>query len=141
MKLNKEHQKIMDEIFNILNTTRHAMKWEIIIPLGFLEKDQYANLYSTETINYLENAFLKLTAIEDPFTKPNQKKIIQISFGKKTIANKAEKKITINFKYAPLLLSIILNSIDSTMLTIKTTRLSYITNIYDFRKKLNRMLK
>ncbi len=141
MKLNKEQQKIMDDIFDILDTTCHAMKWEIIIPLGFLEKNQYTNLYSTETINYLENAFLKLTAIEDPFTKPNQKKIIQISFGKKTIANKEEKKIIINFKYAPLLLSIILSSIDSTMLTIKTTQLSYITNIYDFRKKLNRMLK
>lgn len=141
MKLNKEQQKIMDDIFDILDTTCHAMKWEIIIPLGFLEKNQYTNLYSTETINYLENAFLKLTAIEDPFTKPNQKKIIQISFGEKTIANKEEKKIIINFKYAPLLLSIILSSIDPTMLTIKTTQLSYITNIYDFRKKLNRMLK
>lgn len=137
MRLNKEDHKMMRDIFQLLDTTCHAMKWDITLPLGFLEKNQYIDLHSEETTNYLNKAVITISAVEEPFMKPDYKKTITISFGKRKLIQKKDKKIIVNFKYAPILLPIILNSIDSTMLTIETEKLSYITNIHDFRKKIH----
>lgn len=92
MRLNKEDHKMMDDIFQLLDTTCHAMKWEIILPLGFLEKNQYIDLHSEETTNYLNKAVITISAVEEPFMKPDYKKTITISFGKRKFIQKKIRK-------------------------------------------------
>lgn len=123
MMLPKDEQKIMEDIFKILDTTYKAMKWEIILPIGFFKKTSQ-DLKNGIEMNSLKEFFIELSVIEYAFSKPYDKKTIKVFFGKRKIIQEENQELTVHYKYASKLLSIITNSTYPLMFTVQTRECS-----------------
>lgn len=113
MKLNKEQQKIMDEIFNMLSISSSIMEWEITIPVGFSE---HKNQNNSE---YLKNTFIELIG-QGRYSKGEDRTCCKILFGEKKVLFKDKQEIVLNYKYASIILTMILNYINAIAFTITT---------------------
>lgn len=124
MKLNKEQQKIMNGIFDMLEVSNQAMKWGIFLPHGFLEKVQNYNLKNQKLTDYLGEISIELSASEYSLINAKQSNTICILFDKRKSINKEKNQMTINYKYAPILISMIINAIQPFVFTIETKKRS-----------------
>lgn len=119
MKLPKEQQKIMNEIFDMLEISNTAMRWKISIPRRFLCAVKVYTLDDIKLIDYLNEVSIELSASETTLSS-SQINTICVLFGKRKIIDKEKNRITLNFKYAPLLIYMIANSIQPISFTIET---------------------
>lgn len=119
MKLNKDQQKIMNWIFDMLEVSNQAMKFGIFLPHGFLEKVQNYTLDDPKLTDYLNKVSIELSASEYSLKNSKTNTICVLFDTRKTI-DREKNKMTINYKYAPIFISMIINSTQPFIFTIET---------------------
>lgn len=125
MKLNKEQQKIMDGIFDMLGVSNQAMKFGIFLPHGFLEKVQNHTLDDPKLTDYLNKVSIELSASEYSL-KNSKTNTIYVLFDTRKTINREKNKMTINYKHAPTFISMIINSTQPFVFTVETKKRSHL---------------